>query len=224
MDRTTQPRLGECINKRQIFISQIKNKQTNKVLICILKPANSRWEHVKRKMHSWAKPYKAVFRSFPSNTKFLSQFLSSSVYKVCVNKFLPLSTYLEIMNGLQSYFDHQVLIMIWCGRGGICWCVFVCICPNGFAVRIYHVFACIYPHTQPGRKGKAPSTGVTPLCDGGCQNNGHRERHHVPSFSHEDLDECTVLVAFLSMTLFGCISFPICENYVISFQFRWNLN
>ena len=79
---------------------------------------------------------------------------------------------------------------------------------------------CVHLSTQPGRKGKAPSTGVTPLCDGGCQNNGHRERHHVPSFSHEDLDECAVLVAFLSMTLFGCISFPICENHVISFQFR----
>ena len=74
--------------------------------------------------------------------------------------------------------------------------------------------------TQPGRKGKTPSTGVTPLCDGGCQNNGHRERHHVPSFSHEDLDECTVLVAFLSMTLFGCISFAIFGHYIISFQFR----
>ena len=74
---------------------------------------------------------------------------------------------------------------------------------------------CVHLSTRPGRKGKAPSTGVTPLCDGGCQNNGHRERHHVPSFSHEDLDECTVLVAFLSMTLFGCISFPICENYIM---------
>ena len=67
-------------------------------------------------------------------------------------------THFQKQVGRGTWLDHQVLIMIWCGRGGICWCVFVCICPNGFAVRIYHVFACIYPHSL-GEKARPPPQG-----------------------------------------------------------------
>ena len=101
-------------------------------------------------------------------------------------------------------FDHQLLIIMWLG-----WNLLMRICLH-LSERIcgpYLSCICVHLSTQPGRKGKAPSTGVTPLCDGGCQNNGHCERHHVPSFSHEDLDECTVSVAFFNTTLFDCISF-----------------
>jgi len=41
VDRTTQPRLGECRNKRQIFVTRLKIQTNNKCLfVCTLKQAN----------------------------------------------------------------------------------------------------------------------------------------------------------------------------------------
>ena len=54
----------------------------------------------------------------------------------------------------------QVLFIIGCGFAGVAWIYrkFAYICPNGFAVRIYLVFACIYPDTL-GEKARSHPQG-----------------------------------------------------------------
>ena len=79
--------------------------------------------------------------------------ISISLHLVPANCFVAVT-------GMSCHID-QVLFIIGCSFVGVSLRIyreFVYICPNGFAVRIYLVFACIYPDTL-GEKARSHPQG-----------------------------------------------------------------